>query len=98
MMAEETPPKVIDAPETAAPSSALRSDFEAGSGESPPSPVNISRYAQIENFVIDHIREGFADLSPLREDRLRGMIHDMIKDINERVLSYTGRDVDRFNG
>ena len=61
-------------------------------------PVNISRYAQIENFVIDHIREGFVDLSPLREDRLRGMIHDMIKDINERVLSYTGRDVDRFNG
>ena len=60
-------------------------------------PVNISRYNQIENFVLDHIKESFSDMSALREDRLRGMIHDMIKDINERVLTYTGRDVDRFN-
>ena len=53
-------------------------------------PVSISRYGQVEDFVLDFIKDNFKDIPHLQESRIRGAFHDMIKDMNEKVLSYTG--------
>lgn len=59
-------------------------------------PVSISRYAQVESYVIDYIRENFSEIPPLQESRLRGCFHDMIRNMNETVLCYTGTPGERI--
>lgn len=52
-------------------------------------PLSITRYAPVENYVVDYIRENLSGISALQEARIRGLFHDMFRDMNETVLCYT---------
>ncbi len=53
-------------------------------------PVSISAYSQLEDYVMEYIKNNLTQPSALQEARLKGIFHDMIKDINEKVLCLTG--------
>ena len=52
-------------------------------------PLGITRYSQVENYVVDYIKENLSGISALQEARIKGLFHDMFMDMNETVLCYT---------
>ena len=52
-------------------------------------PLSITRYATVENYVVDYIKENLSGISALQEARIKGLFHDMFRDMNETVLCYT---------
>lgn len=59
-------------------------------------PAGDGRHSQIEGYMLDQAREGAGGLSPLREARIRGLLHELLMDLNDTVMSQSydrGRQV-----
>lgn len=61
-----------------------------------PLPVGLSRYRQIEDYIIDYLHENFGQIGRLQEERIKGLFHDMMRDMNERALCWSGREGERM--
>ena len=50
-------------------------------------PVSLSRYNQLEDYVVNYVKDHCQKMSQLQELRIRGLFNDLIMDLNGKALS-----------
>ena len=51
-------------------------------------PIDNTRYQTTENFIITSVKENLGGITHLQEARVRGMFHEAITELNQKILSY----------